>query len=189
MAGNGLTALLAAAILDLVIVRPAPATPGSGSITTLLPGLVYACATVMKVCLVAGVLALVATLGKRAIGRIRGARPVPSPSRDPVWALASIALAPSATLTGAVAAVVAQRIALTTDPVSMELLRQIAPASVISMIVVLSAGIGAAVASLVRREKPVAIPALGLAVNTLLIALFCYLRFHAPGFDQDTWAP
>ena len=54
--GNAASAVLAAIILDVFVARPVSA---SASVTTLVPGMAYASATVMKVCLVAGVLASV----------------------------------------------------------------------------------------------------------------------------------
>ena len=169
----------------MLIVRPAPGTPGSGSINTLLPGLTYACATVMKVCLVAGMLATIASLCVWTCRRRQPFTAVPVPR----WAIASVALAPVSTLSGALAAVIFQRLILTAAPVTIAQFQQIAPAPVFTMIAVLAAGAIAAVRSLMLREKPPAIATLGLAVNAILIALFLYMRFHAPGFDQDTWAP
>ena len=49
--GTFLSATLAAIILDALIARPAV---GGGSVTTIIPGFVYATATVMKVCIFAG---------------------------------------------------------------------------------------------------------------------------------------
>lgn len=186
-AGNGLTATLAAAFLDLLIVRPRPATPGSGSISTLLPGLAYAGATVMKVCLVAGLLAALAALCHLMI---RLLLPIArEPALKPRCALASIALAPLSTLAGALSAVVFQRLALTRAPVSVAQFQQVAPAAVYVMLAVLTLGVVFAGTSWLRREGATWTPALGLALNALLIALFLYLRFFAPAFDQDAWAP
>lgn len=52
----------------------------------------------------------------------------------------------------------------------------------------LFAGVVTAIFSLMRLERPRLLPALGLLVNSLLIALYWHLEFYAIGFDQDTWA-
>jgi hypothetical protein len=51
-------------------------------------------------------------------------------------------------------------------------------------------GIGAALSahSLLRRQRPVAIPLIGLVMNVSLAVLFCWPNFQAPWFDQDRWA-
>lgn len=188
LAGNALTAILAAAILEFGVVRPAAGSPGSGSITTLFPGLVYACATVMKVCLAAGTLCLTIALGRWTLHLVRGAAPSPSVSRIPLWGLSCISLAPCATVVGAATAVTYQRVAFGTDPISVVGLQSTGSNAVQAMLVVLCVGVVTAAVSLIRREKPVWTTALGLAVNALLIGLCLYLRFHTPGFDQDRWA-
>lgn len=189
MAGNALTAILAAVVLEFGMVRPAPGSLGSGSITTLLPGVVYACATVMKVCLAAATLCLTNVLVRWMLHSVRGTAPSPPVSRIPLWGLSSISLAPCATVVGAATAVTYQRVAFGTDPISVVRLQSTGSNAVLAMLVVLCAGVVTAAGSLIRRERPLWTPALGFAVNALLIGLFLYLRFHAPGFDQDHWAP
>jgi hypothetical protein len=49
---------------DILVLRP---QQDCGSITTLLLGFVYACATMMKVCLVSGFLSAVTGLGSRVL--------------------------------------------------------------------------------------------------------------------------
>lgn len=157
----------AAALLDLFVRRP---LVGGGSVTTLLPGFVYACATVMKVCLVAS---LAWALGGTLWRLFRGFS-VESPSRSPAaWAIASVAIGPFTLIIGTFA------VLLSDGP----------RAGVFAMLALLAGGAGAAVISLLRREQAMPVAALGLAVNIVLIALFCYFRFYAPGFDQDAWAP
>lgn len=189
IAGNGVTSILAAVVLDIWIVRPGPGAVGSGSITTLLPGLAYACATVMKVCLAAGALSLVMALGEWVIGRLGNLPSRPECRRLPRSGISAVALTPLATLTGALAATCYQRTFVGTEAVSAPQFQQIGRAAVFAMLLILSGGAGAAAVSLVRRERPAAISLLGFVVNVVLIALFCYFRFFALGFDQDTWAP
>lgn len=176
-------AVLAAAILDVFVRRP---QEGGGSITTLLPGFVYASATIMKVCLV-GVLVSGATgLVSRMFAQRQSA---PLPSGLPVWGLASIALPPSALLFGALAVLAFQRLMDPGDVRSAGQFSQVARMAVFVMLAMLSAGALAGGVSVMRREQPRSVPILGLAANMLLAGLFWHFRFYAPGFDQDLWAP
>ena len=93
------------------------------------------------------------------------------------------------TLVGALVAIAYQRILIETAGTTVTQLQQAAQAAVFSMLATLSAGALAALISLIRREGTAEIPMLGLAVNAVLIGLFCSLKFYALGFDQDTWAP
>jgi hypothetical protein len=170
-------AVLEAAILDDLVRRP---QQGGGSITTLLPGFVYASATVMKVCLVCAVVSAVVGLARR-----------PQPGAIlPRWGIASIVLTPSTLLFGALTVLAAQNVSGTgPDALSAGHFSQVARAGVFVMLAVLSAGAFAASTSLVRREGSRMVPILGLAANLLLVGLFWHFRFYALGFDQDLWAP
>ena len=75
------------------------------------------------------------------------------------------------------------------DMTSASHFSQVARSAVFVMLAIISAGVLAAVTSLVRRERPILLPMVGLVVNTVLVGLFWYLRFYALGFDQDLWAP
>ena len=181
--GTALCATLAAATLDIFVRRP---EQGGGSITTLLPGLVYASATVMKVCLVSGLMSAVAGLAWRLFGR----RPTRRASQGlPVWGITSIALTPLTPLLGALTVLGAQRLLAAPGLVSASHFPPIARNGVFVMLAILLAAVAVGVISLIRREQPRTLPILGLVVNMLLVGLFCHLRFYALGFDQDTWAP
>ena len=169
--GTALCAVLAAALLDVFVRRP---LAGGGSITTLLPGFVYASATVMKVCLVSALVSAVAGLAWRLFVR--------SPSKQsspglPVWGIASIALTPSTLLLGALAVLGAQSLIAAQGVVSASHFSQMARSAVFVMLVGLSAGVLAAVTSLIRRERPSILPILGLVANMVLAGLFCHFRF------------
>jgi hypothetical protein len=62
--GTLLSAIFAAVILDVAIERPAV---GGGSVTTIIPGYVYATATVMKVCILTGLVSIVILLMNRLV--------------------------------------------------------------------------------------------------------------------------
>jgi hypothetical protein len=174
--GPFLTGSLAALLLDRLAHRSAY----TGSLTTMFPGFVYATATIMKVCLVAGVFSIPVGLGQWiAAGRAAIAA-------TPLWALASLALTPATILVGAVAVLAAQRWA---GPVSRASLDEVSRSAVFVMMVLLAVAAIAALVSLVRRERPRLLAAFGLAVNIALLVLFWQLEFFARGFDQDTWAP
>ena len=185
--GTLLSAILATVTLDAFLEGPGPA-----SVTTRVPGFVYASATVMKVCIVTAVVLAVIALGRRVLaGRAENALGAPDPPKQgfPVWGITSITLAPLTPLVGAVVVLTAQALAHTPEGLSMIDLSRFSRTAVIVMQFLFSAGAMAAVTSLVGRERPLLLPALGLVTNALLIGLFWHFEFYAVGFDQDTWAP
>jgi hypothetical protein len=184
--GSVLSGSVSTLILDPLVKRPAPA-----SLTTLLPGFVYASATVMKVCLVTGLAIAVLTLIFRTWSS--------NPSQDqraeksfeqgvPVLGFTSIALAMSTPLAGAIAVVTAQELAYESAGPTLDEFSYVSRAAVFVMLFQLLAGGAVALTSLVRRERSLLAPAIGFIVNGLLFGLFCYLKFYALGFDQDKWA-
>jgi hypothetical protein len=152
---------------------------------------VYATATVMKVCIPAGlVMALIALERRLSAGRARRqAAPDPPTWRVPVWGIVSLTLAPLTPIVGAVVLVTTQVLAHMPDGLSMMDLSRFSRASVLAQLLMIAAGAMAAVTSLLRHELPRRLPALGLVTNILLIALIWQFEFYAVGFDQDTWAP
>lgn len=180
---TALCSVLAAAALDIFVRRP---QQGGGSITTLLPGFVYASATVMKVCLVGALLSAVVGLVWRLFARGASKRSI---RLLPSWGIASITLTPSTPLLGALAVLAAQNVFAASDMTSASHFSLVSSSAVFVMLAIISAGAFTAATSLIRREQPVLLPIVGLAVNIVLVGLFCYLRFYALGFDQDMWAP
>jgi hypothetical protein len=179
---TALCAVLAAAILDSFVRRP---QVGGGSITTLLPGFVYASATVMKVCVVSALVSIVVGLVWWLSERGRSKR---LSHGSPVWGIASVALTPATPFIGALAVMAVQSLATQGD-LSAGHFSQLARSAVFVMLVIILAGVLAAVTSLIRRERPSMLPILGLVANMVLVGLFWHFRFYALGFDQDTWAP
>lgn len=179
--GTFLSATLAAVILDVLIDRPAQ---GGGSVTTIIPGFVYATATVMKVCILAGLVSVVIAVMKRVLAdRAENI----SARTLPIWGITSTALAPLTPLVGALVVLIAQTLAG-----SAPLINDFSRFSRIAVAVTLfliSAGAVFAVTSLVKHERPRLLPVVGLITNAVLIGLFWHFEFYALGFDQDTWAP
>ena len=154
----------------------------------MMPGFVYATATVMKVSLVGSVVPVVMALLSWAAAR--GDRVDPRAIEVlPVWGIASLVLTASTPLIGACAVILAQR--LVDDPAgpSMSSVSRFSRAAVFVALAVISVGALSAVTSLAKHERPRLLPLLGLTANLLLVALFWHLEFYARGFDQDTWAP
>ena len=182
---TALCAVLAAATLDIFVRRP---QQGGGSITTLLPGFVYACATVMKVCVVSALVSMVVGLAWRLFAWDSSKRSSPG---LPVWGIASIALTPSTPFLGALAVLGAQSLgaAQGASVTSASHFSQVARSAVFVMLAIILTGVLAAVTSLIRRERPGMLAILGLVANMVLVGLFWHLRFYALGFDQDMWAP
>ena len=176
-------AVLAAAILDVFVRRP---QVDGGSITTLLPGFVYASATVMKVCLVSALLSVVVGLAWRSAERNRPSR---LKRALPVWGITSIAVTPLTPFLGTIAVLIAQNIVGANGVNSIGDFSHVARSAVFVMLAIILVGVLAAATSLIRREQPSMVPILGLLANLVLVGLFWHLRFYALGFDQDMWAP
>ncbi len=172
--GTFWSGVIAAVSLDAFIERP---EVGGGSVTTIIPGFTYATATVMKVCILAGLASIVISLINRGASNL------------PIWGVASTALAPLTPLVGTLVVLIAQRFAFSVDGPSISDFSQISRVAVFVSLFFISAGVVSAVISLVKRERPRMVPVVGLIVNATLIALFWHFEFYAVGFDQDTWAP
>ena len=178
--GTAVSAILAAVTLDGLMHRPS----GGGSMTTMLPGAVYASATVMKVCLVSGGVAALIAVGRWIAG---GPRTEARTHGLPAWGLAAIALVVSTPWIGAVGAVIAQVFAGAGSGLSLGDLPQISRVAVFVQLAVLLAGAVPAAVSLKKNEHPRLVALLGLATSVVLMVLFWHFRFYAPGFDQDTF--
>ena len=182
--GTAASAILAAVTLETLMQRPS----GGGSITTMMPGAVYAMATVMKVCVVSGGVAALATVGIWITGRTGRRWDTGVEARGlPAWGLAAIALVVSTPWTGAVGAVIAQVTADTGSGLSLDHLPHISRAAVFVQFSVLATGVLSAGVSLAKHERPQPVALLGLVAGVVLIGLFWHFQFHAHGFDQDTW--
>lgn len=184
-------AILAAFTLETFINRP---EIGGGSITTLLPGSVYASATIMKVCLVEGLILIAIALF--CYGRSRwfpGSRSERVNLSDsarktvPFWGVLSIILPPLAIFGGAVGVVIAQAFVDQPNGVSMSYFPLLSRLGVLVQLAFVAAGMVSAAIALMRRERMLGVS--GMLANILLIGLFWYFEFYALGFDQDTWAP
>ena len=177
--GTFLSATLAAIILDALIARP---EVGGGSVTTIIPGFVYATATVLKVCILAGLVSVVIAMTQHVLGDRAD-----SPRTFPIWGITSTALAPLTPLVGALVVIMAQTI--TDNEVLIGDFSRFSRNAVIVMLFLIAAGALSAVISLLKRERPRLLPVVGLITNVVLIGLFVHFEFYALGFDQDTWAP
>ena len=173
--------MLAAVTLEWLMQRPS----GGGSMTTMLPGAVYAMATVMKVSLFSGGIAAVIAVGTWITGV---PRPESRAYRLPAWGFAATALIVSTPWLGAIGAVIAQLFVDTGSGLSLGNLPQISRVAVFVQLSVLVTGALSAGASLARDEQPRLVAMLGLVAGVVLIALFWHFQFYAQGFDQDTWA-
>lgn len=182
--GTLLSGIFAAVILDVLIERPAV---GGGSVTTIIPGYVYASATVMKVCILAGLVSPVIALMDRVLAD--KAETTLSARRFPIWGITSTVLAPVTPLVGALVVIMAQtRIDNTVGPLISHF-SQFSRVAVAVNLFLIAAGAVSAVISLVKHEHPRLVPVVGLITNAMLIGLFWHFEFYAVGFDQDTWAP
>lgn len=178
--GTMLCAVVEAFALDALVERP---TVQGGSITTLLPATAYASATVMKVCLVGGLLAgVIALVGWAArLGRAT------SLSRRPRWAMVSVVL-PPLTLIFATVAVLTVQTFVDLSPGSPADFQRFGRVGVYAMAGGLVAGAVLAMVACWRREQPRTLALFGGIVNLVLLGLFSFLRFYAQHFDQDGWA-
>jgi hypothetical protein len=182
--GTLLSAIFAAVILEVLIERPAV---GGGSVTTIIPGYVYATATVMKVCILAGLVSIVILLMNRVLSD--KAETTLRARRFPIWGIISTVLAPLTPLVGALVVIMAQtRADNAVGPLISDFSRFSRVAVTVNLLLI-TAGAVAAVTSLVKHEHPRLVPVVGLITNAVLIGLFWHFEFYAVGFDQDTWAP
>lgn len=193
---TALCAILATVALDVLIDRPV-----SASVTTLLPGVAYAAALVMKVCIaetiVAAVIGLISkrlpvskTAAVLAIHDPRDTMMTLDGSRKvvPIWGILSVALTPLSMPVAALAVLIAQAMVDKPEGVSMSDVPGIARTGVLVMLICIAAGAISALVAMLRREGPRSLPLLGLVTNTFLIAMFRYFEFYKLGFDQDRWA-
>jgi len=164
LAAGGLAGLTAEAILLDQCIR----TPGPMTVTTMMPGLVYASAAVAKVCLVAGLVLAVAV--RRAEGPA------------PVWGLAALAVATVVPVLGGAVAVAVQIGTGEMDGGG------ISRSGVLAMLGGIGVGAGLAGVSLFRRERPGSMGWIALAMYGVMAGLFVWQRFYVPWFDQDRWA-
>jgi len=187
--GTLLSSIFAAVILDVLIERPAM---GGGSVTTIIPGYVYATATVMKVCILAGLVSVVLPLMSQVLAHKAETTlnvPTLSVRRFPIWGITSTVLAPVTPLVGALVVILAQtRADKTVGPLISDF-SQFSRVAVAVNLFLITAGTVSAVTSLVKHEHPRLVPVVGLITNAVLIGLFWHFEFYAVGFDQDTWAP
>jgi hypothetical protein len=196
-----LGATLATTMLEGLLAGREPA-----SINTRLPGWTYASATVMKICLIAGVVAAVIALVDLARRRWF---PVPEPATTvasddrrermttplnhsakgiPIWGILSVALPPFAPLIGALAVLIAQALVDRPDGASMSYLSLLSRKGVLVMLAWITAGMMLGVLALLKRERPRSLAMFGVATSACLIGLFWYCQFYKLGFDQDRWA-
>jgi hypothetical protein len=196
-----LSAVLATILLEALLVGREPA-----SINTRLPGWTYASATVMKICLVAGVVAAVIALVNLAQRRWF---PVPEPSwlaaSDdqqegttnpanisakviPIWGILSVALPPLTPLIGALAVLIAQVLVDRPDGASMSYLSLISRSGVLVMLGWITVSLILGILALLKCERPRSLSIFGLVMNACIIGLYWYFEFYKLGFDQDRWA-
>lgn len=184
--GTLLSGVIAAALLDVFINRPAE---GGGSVTTIIPGFVYATATVLKVCILTGVVSLVIQLIKVAVARVLDHAPRVPVGKFPILGIVSTFVAPLTPLVGTLVVLISQAFPNDAAGPSISEFSQISRTAVLVSLFLISAGALLAVASLLKRERPQLVPWLGLIINAILIGLFWHFEFYAIGFDQDAWAP
>ena len=175
------SSVLAAMLLDAFARRPAPM-----SVTTLFPGFVYAAATVMKVCVISGFIAVLAAAASRWMPIAK--RDVVE-ARMPMRALISVTLPALTPLVGCIAVLIGQEIAASRTAWTVAEASSVSRIAVLVALAMISLGGVTGIMSIRRRERPFPLAGLGMLTNALLLALFLHLRFFAPGFDQDGWAP
>ena len=154
------------------------------SVTTLFPGFVYATATVMKVCIVAGFIAALAAVASRWLPTSEGRA-----THLPRWGITSVTLTAVTPAIGAIVIFLGQGIVASRRTWSMTEASSVSRDAVIVVLAIIALGAIIAVISIFKRESPVALSVLGLVINVVLVLLFWRFEFYAIGFDQDTWAP
>ena len=169
--------VLTAVLLDSFLIRY-----DRGSVTTMLPGFVYAIAFILKTSLVEA-----AVLGVFAFVTMASGRPSEAQSKVPSWTIFSILLPAAAPLLGTLVILVTQAIADKPDADTVSYFTRISRTGVFAMIGILVAAIVSAIVALVRRERPRGLPLIALATSIFVLVLFQYWEFYKLGFDQDRW--
>jgi len=188
-----LSAALANVMLEALLAGREPA-----SINTRIPGWTYASATVMKIYLVAGVVAAVIAFvhlarwrslptSERSPSVASDDRPVVAKS-IPIWGSLSVILPPFASVIGALAVLIAQVLVDMPDGASPSYLSVISRKGVLVMLAWISASMLLGILSLLKREYPRSLALFGVVTSACLIGLFWYSQFYKLGFDQDRWA-
>ena len=191
-----LCAAFATILLESLLVGYEPA-----SVNTMLPGWTYASATVMKICLLGGVVAAVTALvnlsrrrwfsevATRAASddhQARATNPAnPSAKSIPICSILSVALPQFAPLIGALAVVIAPNVVDKPDSASMNFISR---SGVLVMLTWIAASLILGVVARLKGERPHSLSIFGVALNACLIVLFWYWQFYKLGFDQDRWA-
>jgi hypothetical protein len=177
-------AVLAAFSLDALIIRP---SVDGGSVNTLLPGTTYAMATIMKVCIVEGLI-LIVFAGVTYLRSLRSSamNEVPTQAMSG-WTIATLYLPPIAILVGAVAVMVAQW--FSPSPTDASSFTYFSRAGVFAMMVCFSVAIVLAIISIKKHDSPASVRILNIFTIVALIVLFWHFEFYAVGFHQDLWAP
>lgn len=179
LVGTAVAAAFEAFVLEMFVSRP----PDGGSLTTLLPAMTYASATVMKICAGAGVVAGV--VGLAAWARRRPS--VGNPGR-PGLVLLSAAVPPLTLVVATVVVLLAQVVSGTSTELMLADFRRFGRFAVFAMMGLLATGVATAAVGWRRGERPGTLALFVAGVNGGLLWLFWHLHFYAPQFDQDTWA-
>ena len=169
--------VLTAVLLDSFLIRY-----DRGSVTTMLPGFVYAIALILKTSLVEA-----AVLGAFAFATMAFGRPSEAQSKIPSWTIFSVLLPAVAPLLGTVVILVTQAIVDKPDADTVSYFTRISRTGVFTLIGILAAAIVSAIVALVRRERPRGLPLIALATSIFVLVLFQYWEFYKLGFDQDRW--
>ena len=169
--------ILTAVLLDSLLIRY-----DRGSVTTMLPGFVYAVALILKISLVEA-----AILGVFAFVTMAVSKPSEARSKIPFWTILSVLLPAAEPLLGTLVILVTQSIVARPDADTVSYFSRISRTGVFTLMLILVAAIVSAIVGLVRRERPRGLPLVALATSVFVLALFQYFEFYKLGFDQDRW--
>jgi hypothetical protein len=106
----------------------------------------------------------------------------------PIWSILSVVSTPLTQLVGAIALAIAEGWVEKPNGLSMNYIPQVARIGVLVMLACILIGVFSAIIAMAKREKPRYLPVVGLAINGLLVVVFCFFQLYKLGFDQDRWA-
>lgn len=172
--------VLTAILLDSFLIRY-----DRGSVTTMLPGFVYALVLILKAGLVEaavlGVFAFVTMAVRRREAEYAGENHLP------VWTIAAVLMPAMAPLIGTLVILATQMVIDKPAADTLGYFTRISRTGVLALMGILLASIAAAIVSLVRRERPSGLSTIPIVTGSLLLTLFVYWEFYKLGFDQDRW--
>lgn len=173
--------ILTAIVLDVFVARP-----GDIAVATLLPGMTYSTAFIMKVSIAQWVAILIVAIVIRL-----------APDNElfnrtfkvvPTWTVLSLLLTQLAPLLSAVVLLVVQELIENPEGPSLSYFPAVSRIGVFASLSCILAATTSSGVALLTGERPRLLPVISIVTNLFLIFGFWYAEFYKLGFHQDKWS-